>query len=399
MGLKTIFSIIFQLKGIWKLELSLLGTTYAIINTLKELNLINWKLHLFPSDNLHKDLLNQYANNKQIDILYDQRHIEVFLKNASNLIIDSTDKIQLYKLIKQWSRFHDEGMLVIRNSFKIGLGDRIDHWLKRKGKVIEVVVFPSLIEGIKDSKEIQNLILGGNPHGKYTKQFRKKLADHRTSIFITTTKEAELINLAIHSFYYLTEAYWMELEQLHERLQFDMGVIRKGLIQHISLLKHSLNIPDYLLDDDLKFIRLAKEIMNEDQFWLMKQIKDLIKKESLKRIAVWGIDREETVKELLSLPIEKIRLYMKKEKRKYISSKLEYISDFYLAAKNAEALIILHNEAEYSAVSLTYLEQMMAKKIMIDQVHLFEKDEMDALQWVYISKGQKNKYKTERLRE
>ncbi len=380
------------------MKISIVGTSKTIHHYIRDINQYKWNIHFYLLDGYNEEDIYRNVNKGELEnYFFHQNNLKNFLIQSPVIIIDIVEKKHLYQMIKSWSTFHSKGLLILRNSVELGTGDRIYDWLNRKGKRIEVINFPSMVPYSMEQSG-RTLILGCDPYSTYTMQFRKALADRdsNTSVFLISRKEAELLLYTSQAFLLLKKAFWIEQEKVCTQLEIDVKVIQKGLTSYMDNNLHNQIISeDFLktinpvnMSRSYKYLRLvqyAKEIVKKDKLWIIYQLQHFIKKRAVKNIAVWGED-ENIINRLLLLPIERIQI-IKDKNRKLHHTKLVSYSNPYLAAKNADVLLLLNNQERYVTISLHKLEKVMLKKIIIDQANLFEQAEMEALHWNYISKG------------
>lgn len=362
------------------MEIGILGTSDTLFNKNNEFLLNNSLTHYLLLDKPHQKIV-------------------PFLKKSPVIIMDIKEKNQLYGFVRRWSVFHKKGLLILRRPIELGIADRIDQWLKQNGKEIEVLVFPCLSSFLDNHHQPSHLVLGGNPFTHYTTQFRRFLIDQNHSLFLTSRKEAEFILFLFHSYVLIQKAFWIELEQRSEQLGLDIETIKKGipnafnsyLFHHIipcDILKSFIPSKEELNDINKSIIHHAADMVIMDRQWMTDQVQSLFKLEPIQTIAIWGAD-DHTVQMLTALDVQKIQIYSAEDSSRIFSSKIKYCLDPYMAAENAELLLILAYHEKLASISLSRLAEKMAKKKIIDQVNLFEQTEMESLDWFYISKGRK----------
>lgn len=386
------------------MEINIIGLSDILKKIIIELSLSQGTLNLFIIDSHNKKLVEDYINKKQLTNVNIYIHnLFHFIEGSPFLIIDIKEKKLLLRIIKKWSRLNKNGLLILRNIYNYGMTERIFQWLERKGEQKEVIILPELFQLTSTITKSNFLVMGGDVQSPLTKQFRKKIVGSDIPIILVKRNEAELIKMALDAFLILKKAYFIELENIFENSGVDIELIKKSLIQHQSPinLDHHLDIELKSLSNsniipanlEKNLIKEAEKIIIQDRDWIIKKLKQLQQLYSLKVIAVWGIDREDTIKKLIRLPISRIQLFQEDKSANIISPKLKITDDPFLAAEDADVLLILTYNDEFISTSLINLEAKMNKKIIIDKINIFELAELKSLKWLYISKGRSTKNK------
>ncbi|TCS77949.1 hypothetical protein [Tepidibacillus fermentans] len=257
-----------------------------------------------------------------------------------------------------WIDTSQNGLIVLTNPQKIGEANSLEQYLKKIGSKIEVAV---LIKTRRKGKP--SVIMGGNPNGPYTCRLRQQLSRKYTPFLFLKSHEAELLSLILKDKRYLNW-YLHTVESVIFR-DIDPKAIEKGLILYSN----------YYLPKNEKPLDLD---------WLKRQLDDLSRKHVLHIITFWGTPRNEVTKEISRHPIKKVFVYPTNSSWKNTDPKIEIVNDFYQSTQHADVLIIGEPREEFMTISFPKIARSMSKKILIDPFYLFEREEMNILNWNYI---------------
>lgn len=293
----------------------------------------------------------------------------LFLKEHQNIILCLKKKNETLATIKKWSTFHQKGILFFVSSLEIGLTDRINDWLKRKSKRIEVLFFP-LLPNFLLTDEGNTFIFGGDIYSPAVKKIRMELAKN-AALFLTSRRDAEIVYTAGYHLFLLEKAYLIELEHISKKINTDIELIKRIFNQHFN--KPIYDFPHAHLTNKKSIVKIAERIIRKDKFWIIKKLESLLRFTKINTVTVWGKAGQEIIRELFRLPVRKI--------------KFSAINGIYSSAKNTDVILIFSTDEKISSVSLDKLALEVRKKIIIDQTNIFELKEMEIYNWHYISKG------------
>ncbi|OEF99649.1 hypothetical protein BHF71_08155 [Vulcanibacillus modesticaldus] len=381
---------------------NIIGTVDEILKIVMELSFLPIKIEISLIGQKNKNLIETYIRQKKltnIQILSDE--FSIIMKKTNCLVLAINDRNKTLKIIKDWIRFHDIGVLVLMSVFEFGFSDKVYQWLIGRGKRIEVIVIPRLpYSKIKD----RYFLIGGQSYFGLAMFLRKELAKINVPVFLISRKEAEISQFAYQSFLIVKKAYQIELEKNCKKLGVDIEVIKKALNQISGFrylkeredkywLNKSLSqLNNYQVESEQKLFNLSRKIVKNDKDWAVEELKRLLSQHPIQVVAIWGIDEIETVLKISRLSIKRIHIYDDSNNQKLVSSKVFYFKDLYQTVDGADILLILDLNDDYTTVSLSALEKRISQKIIIDRFNIFELYEINLLNWIYISKGRANVY-------
>lgn len=152
---------------------------------------------------------------------------------------------------------------------------------------------------------------------------------------------------------------------------------------------------------EFNLLKAVEEINKEAMIKVVEKVKNLIG-ENLKdkKIGILGLSFKPDTDDMRDAPSitiinkllddgAKIKAYdpIAMDKAKTILKDIEYCSDCYEAAKDADALIILTEWNEFRQIDLTKIASLMNKKILIDARNIYDKTKMEELGFKYQGVG------------
>ncbi len=389
------------------MKLSILASARTMINHLMDPIIQENKVTLFIlGQKNHRGVVEKYMKEENINNAEIVIELENFFQSTNHLLIDINDKAQLLHLIRKWSEFHKQGILILRSILEIGLSDKIDQWLKRKGKYIDVFVYPAMYDFKCNTGSATSLLLGGDFCTESSKYLRKSIARHQLPILLNNRAEIEITYAVILFSHLLKQIYINDLVKVTENLGVDIENIKKGLppymkdcpididrIKATKLIK-SMTVGSNVNYTDNTMVQHTLTQFQKLNKWMYDKLRMVIEKSLIMKIAI--IEPKKTdiksIKKIASLPIDQIHIYTKYNDLNIPSKKVKYTNDLYIAIKNADVLVVSSYDDRIAAISLNRLASLMNQKIIIDSINLFEWNEIRDLNWTYISKGRYNAY-------
>ena len=284
----------------------------------------------------------------------------------------------------------------------------------REGSAIEDFMRPDRVVIGLESKKAEELL----------KSLYRPLNLIETPILFTDLESAELIKYASNAFLATKISFINELSMLSEKAGSDIHAVAKGMGLDKRIGSQFLNVgPGYggscFPKDTLALIqtfedfdldnRIVKSVVDTNNFQKERMIEKIVR--SLegdiagKVIAVLGLTFKPETDDMRDSPsltilpalIEKeakIRAHDPEgvdQAKKLLPDAIEYVSDIYETAKNADAIILMTEWNQYRGLDLELLKRKLKGRVFIDLRNVYEPDEMNesGFQYYCIGRGQK----------
>ncbi len=314
-------------------------------------------------------------------------------------------------------------IVVDKSTVPVKTGERVAETIRRYNKEkieVDVVSNPEFLrEGcaVQDLMQPDRVVIGVTSERPVAKM-KEIYEPFRAPIIVTDINSAEMIKHACNSFLALKISYANALAVLCEAsgANIDDVVHGMGLDKRIgrAFLNAGLGYGGSCFPKDISaFIHIANELgynfglLKEVQRINAEQIQRFLKKvhDTLwivkdKTIAVLGLAFKPNTDDMRLAPsLEIIRPLQAEgarikaydpqamEKAKEILPGVEFCSDAYAAAKDAEALIICTEWDEFRRLDLEKIRSLMAQPIVLDGRNIFDPSKMKAMGFVYKSVG------------
>jgi len=283
----------------------------------------------------------------------------------------------------------------------------------REGSAIEDFMRPDRVVIGLESKKAEELL----------KSLYRPLNLIETPILFTDLESAELIKYASNAFLATKISFINELSMLSEKAGSDIHAVAKGMGLDRRIGSQFLNVgPGYggscFPKDTLALIqtfedfdldnRIVKSVVDTNNFQKERMIEKIVR--SLeggvagKVIAVLGLTFKPETDDMRDSPsltilpalIEKeakIRAHDPEgvdQAKKLLPDAIEYVSDIYETAKNADAIILMTEWNQYRGLDLELLKRKLKGRVFIDLRNVYEPDEMNesGFQYYCIGRGQ-----------
>ena len=283
----------------------------------------------------------------------------------------------------------------------------------REGSAIEDFMRPDRVVIGLESKKAEELL----------KSLYRPLNLIETPILFTDLESAELIKYASNAFLATKISFINELSMLSEKAGSDIHAVAKGMGLDRRIGSQFLNVgPGYggscFPKDTLALIqtfedfnldnRIVKSVVDTNNFQKERMIEKIVR--SLeggiagKVIAVLGLTFKPETDDMRDSPsltilpalIEKeakIRAHDPEgvdQAKQLLPDAIEYVSDIYETAKNADAIILMTEWNQYRGLDLELLKRKLKGRVFIDLRNVYEPDEMNesGFQYYCIGRGQ-----------
>jgi len=317
----------------------------------------------------------------------------------------------------------DYRLIVEKSTVPVETGE----WIKtvvqkniRKGIPFDVASNP---EFLREGSAIQDLlnpdrIVIGVQSARAESILKKIYAPLKSSVYTTDIRSAELIKHASNSFLALKITFANQLAQVCDVVGADVEQVAKGMGMDSRISPHFLRagigFGGSCFPKDLSaFYRIAQK--NGVQFEMLKQcltVNDSLSKYFVdkvrvalgvlkgKRLAVLGLAFKPDTDDMREAPSLRIIPRLQEagafitaydpeamDKAKPFFKKMKYAANPYLAAKGADAILILTEWSEFLNLDFDKLKRTLKKPVLIDGRNMYAYEEMKTRGWTYISMG------------
>lgn len=295
----------------------------------------------------------------------------------------------------------------------------------RKGIPFDVASNP---EFLREGSAIQDLmkpdrIVIGVESSRAEIILKKIYAPLKSQVYTTDIRSAELIKHASNSFLALKITFANQLAQVCDAVGADVEQVTQGMgmdsrIGH-RFLRAGIGFGGSCFPKDLSaFYRIAQKngvpfdmlkqtlsVNNSLSKYFVDKVRVTLKSLKGKKLAVLGLAFKpdtDDMREAPSLRIvpqlqsfgAKITAYDPEamNKAKPLFKKVTYAANPYLAAKNADALLVLTEWSEFLNLDFDRLKRSMKKPVLLDGRNMYACDDLKSRGWTYVSMGRPEVY-------
>ncbi|MEW5692458.1 MAG: UDP-glucose/GDP-mannose dehydrogenase family protein [Candidatus Hydrogenedentota bacterium] len=350
------------------------------------------------------------ANDGSVDLKYVKQAATTIGKN-----------IESYKIIVNKSTVPVGMANVVR--------DIINNNLKDKNIEFDVVSNPEFLrEGsaVYDFMNPDRIVIGTNSE-RASLLIKSIYRTIKTPILVTTPESAELIKYASNAMLATRVSFINEIANLCEKVGGDIDEVSRGIgfDKRIgpTFLNAGIGYGGSCFPKDtkalsvlgkqnklsMKIIDSVIDVNNNQRVLFLKKIKNIIKKNEIKKVGVLGLSFKpntddirnapsiDIIRELIKMRLD-IKIYdpasMDKFRKIFPRVRvhgraplLHYCNDAYDTAYNVELLIILTDWNEFKELDLQKIKSIMKKKIIVDGRNIYPLNLMKELGFQYYSIG------------
>ncbi len=329
---------------------------------------------------------------------------------------------QLGKIIKGYK------IIVDKSTVPVGTAEKVREAIARNAKVeFDVVSNPEFLrEGIavEDFMKPDRVVIGTG--SEKARKMMEKLYDpfvrQGNPIIFMDERSAEVTKYAANSYLAARISFMNEIANLCELVGANVDLVRRGMGSDMRIGKRflfpgigyggscfpkdvqALEKTSQEYNYDFKILNSVMEVNDIQKRILTKKIKDYYKGNLKgKRIAVWGLafkPNTDDIREAPSLYIIQDLLDAGAEiiaydaeaiqnTKKVFGNKIEYGNDMYSILKDADALAILTEWAEFRTPDFNKIASLMKSKVVFDGRNVYGLDEMKEAGFYYTSIGRK----------
>jgi len=329
---------------------------------------------------------------------------------------------QLGKIIKGYK------IIVDKSTVPVGTAEKVRDAIAKNAKVdFDVVSNPEFLrEGIavEDFMKPDRVVIGTG--SEKARKMMEKLYDpfvrQGNPIIFMDERSAEVTKYAANSYLAARISFMNEIANLCELVGANVDLVRRGMGSDMRIGKRflfpgigyggscfpkdvqALEKTSQEYNYDFKILNSVMKVNEIQKRTLTKKMKDYYKGNLKgKRIAVWGIafkPNTDDIREAPSLYIiqdlldagAEIAAYdsaATENAKKVFGNKIEYGADMYSVLKNADALAILTEWAEFRTPDFNKISSLMKSKVIFDGRNVYGLDEMKEAGFYYNSIGRK----------
>jgi UDPglucose 6-dehydrogenase len=320
----------------------------------------------------------------------------------------------VFEAVRELAKVIEPGTVVVtKSTVPVGTGDRIGEILREEGVAdISVASNPEFLrEGaaIADFKHPDRIVVGAeDAHAEdVLKEIYRPLFLNRAPILITGRRTAELTKYAANAFLAVKISFINEIADLCEAVDADVQDVARGIGLDNRIGPKFLHAgPGYggscfpkdtlaLLQTaekagvDQRIVRTTVQVNDERKAAMVERVARALGGELKgKSIGVLGLafkPNTDDMRDAPSIPLingliaggASVRAFdpVAREQAEKVIEQVEFASDAYSAARDADALVIVTEWDEFRALNLEKLAQVMRGKVLVDLRNVYDRDD------------------------
>ena len=320
----------------------------------------------------------------------------------------------------------DFTVVVTKSTVPVGTGDEVERIIRETNPAADFAVASNpefLREGaaIRDFKHPDRIVVGTDDERarKVLGEVYRPLYLNQAPIMYTERRTAELIKYAANAFLATKITFINEMADLSEKVGADVQEVARGIGLDNRIGTKFLNAgPGFggscfpkdtralvktALDHDvpLRIVEAVLAVNDNRKRAMARKVANAVGGSLRgKTVGVLGLTfKPETddMREAPSIPLvtglldlgAKVRAYdpIGMEQAKHELPDIEYCSDAYACAKEADALVIVTEWVQFRALDLKRLKREMANPVIVDLRNIYRSEDMEALGFIYESVG------------
>ena len=331
----------------------------------------------------------------------------------------------VFEAVRELARVIRPGTVVVtKSTVPVGTGDDIERILREEG-VSEVSVASNpefLREGaaIADFKHPDRIVVGAEDERaqEVLKEIYRPLFLNRAPILFTGRRTAELTKYAANAFLAVKISFINEIADLCEAVDADVQDVARGIGLDNRIGPKFLHAgPGYggscfpkdtlaLLKTadkagvDQRIVRTTVAVNDDRKTAMVERVARAVGDVEGKRIAVLGLafkPNTDDMRDAPSIPLvnalvergAKVSAFdpVAREQAEKIFSGIEFASDAYAAAKDADALVIVTEWDEFRALDLDKIAGSLKGKVLVDLRNVYDRAEAEEAGLAYYGVG------------
>ncbi|HSR00674.1 MAG TPA: UDP-glucose/GDP-mannose dehydrogenase family protein [Sphingomicrobium sp.] len=332
----------------------------------------------------------------------------------------------VFEAVRELAKVIEPGTVVVtKSTVPVGTGDEIERILREEGvSGVSVASNPEFLrEGaaIADFKHPDRIVVGAEDERaqEVLKEIYRPLFLNRAPILITGRRTAELTKYAANAFLAVKISFINEIADLCEAVDADVQDVARGIGLDNRIGPKFLHAgPGYggscFPKDTLALLQTADKVgvdqrivrttvkVNDDRKAGMVERVERALGGALdgKRVAVLGLafkPNTDDMREAPSIPLitalvergAKVSAFdpVAREQAEKIFSGIDFASDAYAAAANADALVIVTEWDEFRALDLEKMAQLLKGKVLVDLRNVYDRSDAEEAGLTYFGVG------------
>jgi UDPglucose 6-dehydrogenase len=320
----------------------------------------------------------------------------------------------VFEAVRELAKVIEPGTVVVtKSTVPVGTGDRIGEILREEGVAdVSVASNPEFLrEGaaIADFKHPDRIVVGAeDAHAEdVLKEIYRPLFLNRAPILITGRRTAELTKYAANAFLAVKISFINEIADLCEAVDADVQDVARGIGLDNRIGPKFLHAgPGYggscfpkdtlaLLQTadkfgvDQRIVRTTVQVNDDRKAAMVERVAKALGGELQgKSIGVLGLafkPNTDDMRDAPSIPLingliaggARVRAFdpVAREQAEKVIEQVEFASDAYAAARDADALVIVTEWDEFRALNLGKLAQVMRGKVLVDLRNVYDRDD------------------------
>jgi UDPglucose 6-dehydrogenase len=332
----------------------------------------------------------------------------------------------VFEAVRELAKVIRPGTVVVtKSTVPVGTGDRIEEILREEGAAdVSVASNPEFLrEGaaIADFKHPDRIVVGAEDDRaqEVLKEIYRPLFLNRAPILFTSRRTAELTKYAANAFLAVKISFINEIADLCEAVDADVQDVARGIGLDNRIGPKFLHAgPGYggscfpkdtlaLLQTadkfgvDQRIVRTTVQVNDDRKAHMAERVAAAVGEDLKgKRVAVLGLafkPNTDDMREAPSIPLiegliergAEVSAYdpVAREQAEKIFGGIEFASDAYEAAANADALVIVTEWDEFRALDLEKVAETLRGKVLIDLRNVYDRDEAEDAGLAYYGIG------------
>src|SRR3954468_12657449 len=326
----------------------------------------------------------------------------------------AADLTLLFEAVRELAKVIRPGTVVItKSTVPVGTGDQIQEILREEGvEGVSVASNPEFLrEGaaIADFKHPDRIVVGTeDEHAQHVlREIYRPLFLNRAPILITGRRTAELTKYAANAFLAVKISFINEIADLCEAVDADVQDVARGIGLDNRIGPKFLHAgPGYggscfpkdtlaLLQTaekagvDQRIVRTTVQVNDDRKAAMVERVAKALGGELQgKTIGVLGLafkPNTDDMRDAPSIPLingliaggASVRAFdpVAREQAEKVIEQVEFASDAYAAARDADAVVIVTEWDEFRALNLEKLAQVMRGKVLVDLRNVYDRDD------------------------
>jgi len=321
----------------------------------------------------------------------------------------------VFEAVRELAKVIRPGTVVVtKSTVPVGTGDRIEQILREEGVTdVSVASNPEFLrEGaaIADFKHPDRIVVGAEDQRaeEVLKEIYRPLFLNRAPILFTQRRTAELTKYAANAFLAVKISFINEIADLCEAVDADVQDVARGIGLDNRIGPKFLHAgPGYggscfpkdtlaLLQTadsagvDQRIVRTTVEVNDERKARMVERVARAVGDLEGKRIAVLGLafkPNTDDMRDAPSIPLIKALVErgaqvsafdpVAREQAEKIFTGIEFASDAYEAAANADALVIVTEWDEFRALDLDKVAELLRGKVLVDLRNVYDRTDAE----------------------